>query len=166
MLACIDVDYRENEALAAALTFESWHDAVATGRYVRRLPEVAPYLPGHFYQRELPCLLAILEILPQQPDLVLIDGFVWLGDEAKPGLGGHLYRALGERIPVVGVAKNPYAPASPIREILRGDSRKPLYVSAAGIDLDAAAGNLRRMHGGHRLPTLLKAVDSLCRSGW
>ncbi len=166
MLACIDVDYRENEALAAALTFEDWQDAQAGGRHTLRLPEVAPYVPGHFYQRELPCLLAILEALPRSPDLILIDGFVWLGDEKKPGLGGHLFRAIGERIPVVGVAKNPYAPAHPIREIHRGQSRKPLYVSAAGIHLDVAAENLRQMHGQHRLPTLLKAVDSLCRSGW
>lgn len=166
MITCIDVDYRENRALAAALTFEGWHDAVPTGRHTLQLEDVAPYLPGCFYQRELPCLLAILKLLPKPPDCILIDGFVWLGDETKPGLGGHLFRALEERIRVVGIAKNPYAPAHPIREIHRGQSRKPLYVSAAGIDLDAAAETICNMHGEHRLPTLLKAVDSLCRSGW
>ncbi|MFY0538676.1 hypothetical protein [Nannocystis pusilla] len=37
----------------------------------------------------------------------MIDGHVWLGPD-RPGLGVHLHRALGEAIPVVGVAKNPF----------------------------------------------------------
>ena len=42
---------------------------------------------------------------------------------------------------------------------------RPLYVSAVGVDLVNAADNIRRMHGPHRLPTLLKQVDGLCRAG-
>jgi deoxyribonuclease V len=65
---------------------------------------------------------------------------------------------------VIGVAKSlfPGAPATPL---LRGDSQRPLYVSATGVDLASAADNIRRMHGPHRLPTLLKQVDGLCRAG-
>jgi deoxyribonuclease V len=38
-----------------------------------------------------------------------------------------------------------------------------LYVTAVGIDPRAAASNVRGMHGKHRLPTMIKRVDRLCR---
>jgi len=48
--------------------------------------------------------------------------------------------------------------------VLRGDSRRPLYVTAAGLDPAAAALHVRSMHGPFRIPTLLKRVDQLCRT--
>ena len=38
-----------------------------------------------------------------------------------------------------------------------------LFVTAAGIDVAAAARGLKSMHGAHRLPTLLARVDALAR---
>ncbi|PKN30756.1 MAG: endonuclease V, partial [Deltaproteobacteria bacterium HGW-Deltaproteobacteria-21] len=49
-------------------------------------------------------------------------------------------------------------------EVFRGRSKSPLYVTAAGMDPSEAAGHIRSMHGGHRIPTLLKQVDRLSRS--
>ncbi len=51
------------------------------------------------------------------------------------------------------------------RSVLRGGGARALWVTSAGIDLDEAAERVRRMHGTHRLPTLLKRVDHLCRRG-
>jgi deoxyribonuclease V len=47
--------------------------------------------------------------------------------------------------------------------VQRGHSRRPLYVSAAGIDAETAARYIQDMHGTYRLPTLLRRVDQLCR---
>ena len=49
-------------------------------------------------------------------------------------------------------------------EVLRGESKKPLYITAKGIDLHKAAEFIQKMHGDFRIPTLLKLVDSLGRS--
>ena len=49
------------------------------------------------------------------------------------------------------------------RAVLRGRSAAPLYVTAVGLDVDDAATHVRRMHGDHRVPTLLRRLDHLCR---
>jgi deoxyribonuclease V len=94
---------------------------------------------------------------------VLIDGYVWLDEAGSPGLGAHLYRALEERVAVIGVAKSRYRHPVAAREVLRGGSQRPLYVSAVGVDLEEAAAWVAHMHGEYRIPTLLKRVDQLCR---
>ena len=125
---------------------------------------MAPYAPGHFYQRELPCILQVLEKVQASLDAILVDGHVWLDDQGSPGLGAHLYRALEERVPVIGVAKTPFGGSRGQRQVLRGQSRRPLFVTAAGMDLDVAAESVRRMHGAHRIPSLLARADQLCRT--
>ncbi len=167
MIAVLDVDYREdNGAVAACVVASDWTDASAVGEYAVRVYPVAPYEPGQFYKRELPCLLAVLETLPAMPSVCVVDGYVWLGDETRPGLGAHLFTALGGTIPVVGVAKTRFAGAAPVAEVLHGtgDAVRPLYVSAVGVLLANAAERVARMHGPFRLPTLCKRVDALCRA--
>lgn len=94
--------------------------------------------------------------------LFLVDGYVWLG-ENHPGLGAHLHQTLGGKLPVVGVAKNQYKEAPGV-EVLRGGSTRPLFVTSVGIDVSLAAECVRTMHGPHRLPTMIKLVDHLCRN--
>jgi deoxyribonuclease V len=163
MIACVDVDYRASGAVAACVLFRAWDDAQGASETVIPIARVEPYEPGKFYRRELPCLLAVLEAAGGTPDVVVVDGYVWLADEREPGLGAHLYRALGGRAAVVGVAKTRFVGAGVAREVLRGTSRLPLFVTAAGMDVDEAAAHVRTMHGPHRTPTLLKRVDQLCR---
>lgn len=162
-IAAIDVDYRDDKAVAACVVFDAWDASDSSEEKVMNISSVEPYVSGQFYRREMPCILAVLGKLSTKPDVVIVDGFVWLGDPTKPGLGGHLWEALGRRKDVVGVAKNAFAGAAPIREVYRGTSKRPLYVGAAGCDLDSAALNVSAMHGDHRLPTLLRRVDRLCR---
>ena len=57
---------------------------------------VAAYVPGQFYRRELPCLLAVFGLVRQPLEIILIDGYVWLDAQGMPGLGGHLFDALGQ----------------------------------------------------------------------
>jgi deoxyribonuclease V len=162
MIACVDVDYREAGAIAACVCFQSWSDDTPASESVIPISDVEPYQSGQFYRRELPGVLAVLKSLPDLPQVIVLDGYVWLGDR-QPGLGAHLYEALGRRVAVIGVAKTRFARAEPTAEVLRGRSRSPLYVTAAGIGVAEAAGHIRAMHGPYRIPTLLKRVDQLSR---
>ena len=162
-IACVDVDYREPGAVAACELFRSWTDERPAAEVVARIEEVASYVPGRFDRRELPCLLAVLGALDEWPAVVVIDGYVWLGDEHAPGLGAHLHRALGGQAAVIGVAKTRFHGSRLAREVLRGGSRSPLYVTAVGMDVAEAADRIRGMHGPYRIPTLLRRVDHLCR---
>ena len=162
MIACLDVHYQDPGAVAAGVWFHRWSDSTSTAEVVLRIPRVEPYQSGQFYLRELPCLLAVLEKGPPA-EIVVVDGYVWLGDEQRPGLGAHLYRVLDEKAAVIGVAKTRYAGATSGQELRRGTSRSPLYITAAGMELAEAVRHIAGMHGPHRIPTLLKRVDDLCR---
>jgi deoxyribonuclease V len=121
---------------------------------------VAEYEPGKCYRRELPCLLEILEHGPPA-EIVLIDGYVWLGN-GMAGLGAHLHAAIGGV--VVGVAKTRFARATDAVRVCRGSGRSPLFVSAVGMSVEQAATKVAAMHGSYRIPTLLKQVDTLART--
>ncbi len=164
MLACVDVCYKDDSARAACVTIQEWEDAAPIGEYVLDIDKVEPYVPGQFYRRELPCVLAILVKVGAGSEIVVIDGYVWLDANQKKGLGGYLYEALGQTVPVIGVAKTRFATATSAVRILRGSSDRPLFITSAGIDQTTAADCIRRMHGHNRIPTLLKRVDRLSRS--
>lgn len=166
MIVALDVGYpTETTARAVAITFEQWQDITPAATYVAVVEAVAPYVPGAFYRRELPCLLAVLAQIEQATiHTFIVDGYVTLDDNGKPGLGYHLYTALEQTIPVIGVAKRAFhANTRLVRPVLRGDSRQPLYITAIGTDVDAAARHVAQMAGAYRLPTLLKTLDSLTK---
>ncbi|WP_253977670.1 endonuclease V [Myxococcus dinghuensis] len=162
MLACVDVDYRPDLTVAACVLFRAWDDASEAGHLIERGPAAEAYEPGQFYRRELPHLLRVLATAPEPLEAVVVDGYVWLGQD-KPGLGAHLYEALGRSVPVIGVAKTAFHSSDVAAPVLRGQSQRPLFVTAVGMDLGAAADHIRRMHGDARKPTLLTRVDRLCR---
>jgi deoxyribonuclease V len=163
MIACTDVHYTSTHATAACILFRDWSDAHPNLAITERLEDPAPYEPGRFYRRELPALLAVLWKFRLPPEVVIIDGYVWLGDWDHPGLGSHLHKALGGSVAVIGVAKKLFRRGPAIQSVRRGNSARPLYVSAAGMDLDEAAARIVELHGEFRVPTLLKRVDRLCR---
>ncbi len=127
------------------------------------ISKVEEYVPGEFYKRELPCIQAVLAQLPSSPDIFVIDGYVWLDDQGKKGLGARLYDAFDARIPVIGVAKTSFATATSAIELHRGGSSRPLYVTAIGLEVEDAVKAVCRMHGAHRIPTMLTLVDRLSR---
>lgn len=160
--ACVDVDYREHEAVCACLLFERWSSAQPARSLVERVFPVAPYVPGQFYRREMPCLLATLSQVLGTVDTVIVDGYAWLGEGRDPGLGARLYEELGGQVAVIGVAKTIFHGA-PAIEVRRGRSERPLYVSAVGMKTELAAQYIGKMHGQYRMPTLLRQVDQLSR---
>ena len=163
MISCVDVAYRDAGAVAACVLFRSWTDSENAGEVVRKIGPVADYRPGEFYLRELPCILAVLGEVREPLEAVIVDGYVWLGEEGRPGLGARLYEALGRSTAVIGVAKSRFAGATWAVPVRRGQSARPLYVTAAGMDAEKAAQSIGMMHGAYRIPTLLKLADRLSR---
>jgi deoxyribonuclease V len=147
--------------VSAAVGFAAWTDSVPAIERTRVSMEApAAYVPGSFYQRELPFLLGILEDVPG--DIVVIDGYVTL-DSGKHGLGAKLHEAHPARPVVIGVAKRPWRGGGAGVPIVRGASATALHVTAIGMDVADAARRVVEMHGVHRTPTLLKRVDRLAR---
>lgn len=164
MIACIDVGYGDTNAIAAAVTIGDWADATPLATYSVAITKVEEYVPGEFYKRELPCIQAVLAQLPAVPDVIVIDGYVWLDEHGKQGLGARLYDALDGQIPVVGVAKTSFATATNAVEVHRGGSSRPLFITAVGYEIGEAVDAILGMHGNHRIPTMLTLVDQLSKS--
>ena len=163
MIACVDTQYFEIGSRTAAVLFSQWTDSTAFHESIYELDESShEYVSGQFYQRELPCILNAVEHMSDDVETIVLDGFVQLGSD-RAGLGLKLFQALNERIAVVGVAKNPFRGADNAAEVFRGESRRPLYVTAAGVPISDAASAVARMHGSFRIPTLLKLADRLAR---
>ncbi|MCS3528762.1 endonuclease V [Chryseobacterium sp. JUb7] len=159
--------FDENKANTICLVFENWESAHPDFEFSEIKEGVEEYIPGQFYKRELPCIISLLEkIKTQIQDIscIVIDGFVYLDDHMKPGLGKHLYDQLNGNIPVIGVAKTNFATVEKYKlPLKRGNSENPLYISSVGIEMNTAYDLIRKMNGTFRIPTLLKKVDTLTR---
>lgn len=162
MIVAIDVSYDEDEsAVAAAVVFKKYPDTGPVARYTARINKFGKYVPGQFFRRELPCLLAVLAEVNEKLDTIIIDGYVMLGQ--KPGLGYHLWEKLYRKVAVIGVAKTLLVNANPIK-IHRGKSNRPLYITSIGMNPVAAAEYVSKMYGSYRIPELLKQADNLARN--
>lgn len=163
MNLAVDVYYPKEEAIVAGVIFTNWHACEPDQVLITHLSSVASYESGQFYKRELPCILELLKQVNPLPNYIVIDGYVYLGGDEKPGLGKHLYDALKGQCAIIGVAKNRFEEIPVEAELFRGDSSRPLYVTAVGIDQAEAKQRIKNMCGKFRVPTLLKKVDQLCR---
>ena len=159
MILAVDVHYRDTLASVSGIYFSSWEDAQAIAVFHSTMHVPEDYEPGQFYRRELPCILYLLNEHRLAPAVIVVDGYVYLGDESSPGLGMHLYNALQGKVPIIGVAKKPFANTATESEVYRGKSRRPLFVTSVGLDLETAKKYVRSMHGNNRVPALLKDVD-------
>jgi deoxyribonuclease V len=158
----VDVHYPpDGGARAALLIGEDDRFAGVLAEHVAWLDRVEPYRPGAFFTRELPAIRAVLR-LAAPVDLLIVDGYVDLSPDGRPGLGAHLHAETG--VPVIGVAKTAFRSATHAIEVRRGGSNRPLHVTAAGLPAEAAAALVGRMAGRHRLPEALRRVDRLTRS--
>lgn len=159
-IAFTDVQYQDPGARAACVVADAWDASTPAREWTCVVPQVAPYEPGAFFQRELPCLLEVLRRAPPL-EAVVIDGYVWLDAQGTKGLGAHLHDAL--RVPVLGLAKTAYRGSSFARAVPRPGSVKPLFLTCVGLSESEAVARVSRLHGSFRLPTLVKRVDALAR---
>jgi deoxyribonuclease V len=165
MIAAIDAHYRENFAKFVLVTFGDWTDEAPKAVYTEILTETGDYVPGEFYKRELPGILEVLKnVKLDEVNCIVIDGYVYLDENKKPGLGWHLFEKLGRKIPVVGVAKSQFFNNEKLTAgVLRGHSKKPLFVTSAGMETGEAAARIEAMHGAFRMPDVLRELDRLTK---
>ena len=130
MILALDVHYREIEAKTVGVLFH-WENAEPVEVLIEYIKEVADYISGEFYKRELPCLMQVIEKIDiNSIEAIIIDGYIYVDNEKSYGLGGKLYEKLGNKIPVIGVAKTPFfTNKETVKEINRGKSKNPLYIS-------------------------------------
>lgn len=160
--AAVDVHYpATGGAVAAAVIAADPKFAEITAEHVTELAEAAPYRPGHFADRELPALRAVLATMPPV-GLLVVDGYVDLDPSGRPGLGAHAHEAFN--VPVIGVAKSAFRAATHAIPVQRGTGHRPLYITAAGIPPARAADLVRHMSGAYRIPDALRRVDTLTRT--
>jgi deoxyribonuclease V len=162
VFAAADVHYLPSGGARAALVMANdvAFSSIASEETVT-VPYVAPYRPGEFFRRELPPLRAVLANAIAAVELLVVDGYVDLDPDGRPGLGAHAHEEFG--VPIVGVAKTGFATAVHALPVLRGRSARPLFVTAAGIPVADAADLVRAMAGEFRLPDALRRVDALAR---
>ena len=166
MILAIDVQYNENTAVVAGVSFENWTDCITKEVYTSKIINIAAYESGKFYKRELPCILSLLNEHHLTPEIIIIDGYVYLDGKEEAGLGKHLYDTLNNSTTIIGVAKTPYKSISQEYALYRGNSQKALYITAEGIALEDAQKAILNMCGKYRFPELLKKVDQLCRNNY
>ena len=162
MKLILDVGYKNNVAKVVGGFFNNWEDDKLIRISHRIVQDINEYIPGEFYKRELPCILEFLKDYDlEQIQCIIIDGFIFLDDNQKKGLGAYLYKSLNSKTPIIGAAKSKfYNNTKNTIEIFRGESKNALYISAIGIELDVAAKHIASMHGNFRLPNLIKQVDT------
>lgn len=181
-VAGLDVAYAPTGRFAAAAvvvldtaTFAVVDSAVSTDEVT------FDYVPGLFAFRELPGLLAALDRLTVDPDLLICDGH-GLAHPRRFGLACHLGVITGR--PAIGVAKTPLVdacaePARPrgswaplvdqgevVGRVLRTqDGVRPVYVSVGHrMSLDNACARVLALSPRYRLPESTRRADRLCRS--
>lgn len=160
MKLAVDTYYTESYAKTVGILFDEWGQEHPEKTIISYKKDVLPYESGAFYKRELPCILKLLEEIKDPVDLILVDGYVFLDDEGKGGLGYYLYQALREEIPIIGVAKNDFKNnGKNVVKVYRGKSTKPLYITAVGVDNQVSSEWIQQMHGEYRFPTLLRELD-------
>jgi len=164
MLLAIDVHYREKEAKAVGVLFH-WEDEEPKEVFVENLQGIEDYISGQFYKRELPCLLKIIEKIDISIlDAIIVDGHIYVDNNFEYGLGGKLYEVLDKKIPIIGVAKTPFFKnKETIRELYRGESKTPLYISSIGLNLDIVIDCIKNMYGKSRMPYILRCLDKITK---
>ena len=163
MIFAVDVYYRSTTAIAAGVLFANWEDREPVSTFTTEITDIAEYEPGQFYKRELPCLLKLLEQLDRLPEYIIVDGYVYLDKDYRPGLGKYLHDAIDGKSIVIGVAKTKFQDIPNETEVRRNGSNKPLFVTAVGMDETEARSSIKGMSGTYRIPIMLKLVDDLSK---
>jgi deoxyribonuclease V len=164
MVLSLDVHYRNDKAKIVGVLFE-WDDISTKKIIIECIDKVEEYVSGEFYKRELPCLLKIIEKVDLlELEVIIIDGYIFIDNNFKYGLGGILWEKLDRKIPIIGVAKTSFfSNKETVKELIRGNSKKPLYISTIDYPIDKAMENLKKMSGEYRLPTILKQMDTITK---
>lgn len=174
-----DVGFEQGGAVTrAAIVLLRYPELTLLDFRIARVPTTLPYIPGLLSFRECPALLAAWQMLPQRPDLLLVDG---QGIAHPRGLGVASHFGLLVDVPTIGVAKShlygSYAPLadgvgassalwageSLLGYVWRSKVRcRPLFISAGHrISPDSALQWVQGCCHGYRLPEPTRFADGI-----
>ena len=68
MILMIDVQYHLQGATAVAGLIKDWQSTQFDKTYTIDIKDVLDYQAGQFYQRELPCILQLLDVIEEHYD--------------------------------------------------------------------------------------------------
>ncbi len=176
----LDVAYDEGDGITAAVVTLDTADLSVVEQRTVRAAATFPYEPGLFAFRELPPLLAALDLLDHTPDVLVCDGH-GLAHPRRFGLACHLGVLTG--LPAFGVGKTRFVGEHDEPGRARGSSTplvddgevvgavlrtqndvKPVYVSTGHrIDLDHAVRLTLALAPKFRLPETTRLADQLSR---
>lgn len=162
IVAALDVHYQDDfKGDAAMVVCSDLSMSHSLFERVVSVDSIAEYESGELFKRELPCIEAVLGSR-SDVEILIVDGYATLDPQGTPGLGAHAAAVFN--IPVIGVAKSAYRTATHAKQVLRGESKRPLYVTTAGdlSEVDAAHA-VATMGGPHRIPDALSRADRLAR---
>ena len=163
MKLALDIHHDGDGAWVAAVAFDDWDAPEPTRTNTSHVAQPPKAVRGALDLRDLPCFLQLLQAHALQAEVIVINGSVHLDALEAPGLGRHLYHALGGLTAIVGVSRTS-KPDTPAQfQISREEETRPLTITCVGIDIGAAKARLRAMHGKRRIPTLLKLVTRLAK---
>lgn len=165
MVVIIDADYNEETRTGHVAGIVARDILAEKEEYVLTaiVTEIADYISGQFYRRELKSVKSIIEQMKKEEiDLIVIDGYADSGTE-EHALGTFVFEEYN--IPVIGIGKNKYNRCVLENlEVYRGKkSQKPLYVTSKGMDNEKAKELVKQMAGENRLPYFVKLADNRAR---
>lgn len=140
-----------------------------------------PYIPGFLSFREIPTILLALKKLPQQPDLLMVDG-QGIAHPRRLGIAAHL--GVLTDMPSIGVAKSKLTGTYKEPDLFKGahsllmnkrerlgtvlrskDNVKPLFISAGHrISQDTALDITISCLTKYRLPEPTRLADKLSKT--
>lgn len=144
------------------------------------LPTRFPYIPGFLSFREIPAILEALRLLPQKPDLLMVDG-QGVAHPRRMGIAAHLGVLLD--MPSIGIAKSRlvgsyaepenekgaftplYHKDERIGVVLRSKrNTRPLFISPGHrVDFDGALALAIQCLTTYRLPEPTRLADKLSK---
>jgi deoxyribonuclease V len=178
-VAGVDVGFEDQGRVTRAAVAVLYFPSLETKEQaIARRPTQFPYIPGLLSFREIPAILAAMDGLTQQPDLVLCDG-QGIAHPRRFGIACHL--GVLTDIPTVGVAKSRltgrhrevpenkgrWVPLSDqgdnIGAVLRTRDRvKPLYISTGHrVGLETAIRYVLGCTTRYRLPETTRQAHRL-----
>ncbi|UEM06271.1 deoxyribonuclease V [Skermanella rosea] len=180
-IAAVDAHYSDSDGLTWAAVAELDPETLELIRSVLLArPTVFPYVPGYLSFREVPAMAAAVGLLPEPPDLLVVDG-QGLAHPRRFGLACHLGVVTG--LPAIGVAKSRLVgryeepgrvrgSSSPMfhrRELVgvalrTRDGTNPLFVSVGHrVSLPTAVDLVLRFAPKWRLPEPIRLADAISR---
>lgn len=169
IVAAIDVSYVDSRSAVAAYVSYDVRQRQILETVTAQLPVKFPYIPGYLTFREVPAMLAVLQMVSKTAEpasVLLVDGS---GIMHPRRFGVAVCLGQLSVCVTIGVAKHRLfgqdshtdAPDVPIRsgqellgyKLLHARWQQPLYVSpGTGIDADSARTIVRAVWDAHRLP--------------